>query len=481
MSRSVKVNFAYQASYQVLLILTPLITTPYLSRTLGAEGVGLFSYTHAITNYFVMFATLGMSNYGVRAVAACGDDRKKRSRVFCSAYLCQLAVGVIVLTAYAIYAFLFPQGGILVSLIWGLWVISALLDVSWLLFGVEEFKVPTIRSIITKIMSLVVIFAFVKSSEDLWIYILAIAGSFLLNQLFVWPFVSRYIDFVKPTFQESVSHLLPNLRLFIPVIAISLYTSMDKILLGAIAGEAQTGFFEYSEKLSKIPMALITAMTTVMLPRMSSSVASGDRAKAVAQLDNSLWVMLTLAFAFSFGIAAIAPEFAPVFLGEEFAECDIIMIVLAAIIPLISLSNVLGKQYLLPTFRDGKYTASLCAGAAVNIAVNLSLIPGMGAMGAAIATVAAELTVAFVQVIIVRSELPLARYLKNAIPLFASGALMALAVRVAADQFNALWGLSIQGLAAEVLIGAVTYMLLICAWCVISKDPHFAYLTGSNR
>jgi O-antigen/teichoic acid export membrane protein len=475
MSRSVKVNFVYQASYQLLVILTPLVTTPYLSRTLGAEGVGMFSYTHAITNYFVMFAMLGMSNYGVRSIAACGDDRERRSRVFCSAYLCQLTVGCLALFAYVIYALTLAHGGIILTLVWGLWVLSALIDVSWLLFGVEEFKVPTIRSIVTKLLSLVVIFGFVRSSDDLWIYVLAISGSFLLNQLLVWPFVSKYIDIVKPTSCEVLSHLIPNLRLFVPVIAVSLYTSMDKILLGAIAGETQTGYFEYSEKLSKIPMALITAMTTVMLPRMSASIAEGDTKKALGQLDNSLWVMLALAFAFCFGIIAVAPEFAPVFLGDEFAECDVMMAVLALIIPIISFSNVLGKQYLLPTMRDGKYTFSLCVGAAVNIAINLCLIPYLGAMGAAISTVAAELAVAIVQSIVVFYELPLLRYLKNSIPFLVAGIIMCCAVRCVAVQCNSICNLSVQGLVLEILVGAAIYICLVSIWCFVTRDSHIAF------
>ncbi|WP_172135678.1 flippase [Adlercreutzia sp. ZJ473] len=478
---SVKKNFLYQASYQILLIITPLVTTPYLSRTLGAEGVGMFSYTHAITNYFVMFATLGMANYGVRAIALCGGSREKRSRVFCSAYLCQLGVGVVVLLAYVSYATTAPQGGTFLAVIWGLWVISALMDVSWLLFGVEEFKVPTIRSTVTKLLSLVVIFSFVKSQNDLWIYVLAISGSFFLNQVLIWPFVRRYIDFVKPACCEIIAHLLPNLRLFVPVVAISLYTSLDKILLGAIAGAEQTGYFEYSEKLSKIPMALITAITTVMLPRMSSSVAAGNKQEALSQLENSLWAMLVLAFAFCFGIIAVAPEFAPVFLGDDFAACDDMMAFLAVIIPFVSVSNVLGKQYLLPTLRDTKYTVSLCIGAAVNVAVNLSLIPSLGAMGAVIATVAAELSVMTIQMFIVRNELPLMRYVFNSLPFLVMGMIMAVAVRFSAELFNSIWGHSVQGLVLEVLVGVVVYAVLSVAYCFVTKEKHFKAIVGSRR
>ena len=469
--RSLKSNFLYQASYQVLLILIPLVTTPYLSRTLGAEGVGVFSYTQAIANYFVMFATLGMSTYGVREIAAAGDDRDARSRTFCSAYASQLLVSLVVVVVYALYtAFAQPAGGVLVALVWGFWVFSAAIDISWMLFGVEEFKIPTIINIITKLATLIIIFGFVHGPGDLWLYCLAISGSLCANQVLLWPLVRRYINFVRPSWGEVVKHFKPNLVLFIPVIAITLYTSMDKVLLGAMAGMVQAGFFEYSEKLSKMPLAIVTAMGTVMLPRMTASLAEGKREEALGLLENAVWAMMAMAFALAFGIAAIAPEFAPVFLGEEFASCDVIMMVLAIVIPVISMTNVIGRQWLIPMQRDKYYTISVCIGAVVNIAVNLVLIPMFGAMGAAIATVTAELAVLASQMIFARGELPFGRYAKNAFPYAIIGALMFVAVRLTAGPFNSVWGLSIQGLVLEILVGIVVFLLLAVVWALLTHD-----------
>ncbi len=475
--RSLKSNFLYQASYQVLLILIPLITTPYLSRTLGAEGVGTFSYTQAIANYFVMFATLGMSTYGVREIAAAGDDREVRSRSFCSAFVSQLLVSIIVVAAYGFYiAFAQPAGGVSVALVWGLWVFSAAIDISWLLFGVEEFKIPTMINIATKLATLVIIFGFVHAPEDLWLYCFAISGSLCASLVLLWPLVRRYVDFVCPSWGEVVRHFKPSLVLFIPVIAISLYTSMDKILLGAMAGMEQAGFFEYSEKLSRMPLAIVTAMGTVMLPRMTSSLAEGKREEALGLLENAVWAMMAIAFALAFGIAAIAPEFAPVFLGEEFASCDVIMMVLAVVIPLISMTNVIGRQWLIPMQRDKYYTISVCVGAVVNVAVNLALIPSFGAMGAAIATVSAEFSVLVAQMIFARGELPFGRYAVNVAPFIVIGIIMTAAVRFAADAFYTIWGLSVQGLALEIVIGASLFAVMAIGWMIISKDKHLSAL-----
>ena len=479
--RSLKANFLFQASYQVLLILIPLVTTPYLSRVLGAEAVGTFSYTQAVSGYFVMFAMLGMSTYGVREIAAAGDDRTLRSHTFWGAYASQGLVGAIVCAAYACYlVFLGSPGGLAVGLAWAMYVLSAPLDASWLLFGVEEFKVPTIRSMATKLATLPIIFGFVRGPEDLWIYCAAIAGSLLSSQLLIWPFVRRYVDWTRPSWTEIKRHFRPSLVLFVPVIAISLYTSMDKILLGQLGGMQQAGFFEYSEKLSRMPMAVITAMGTVMLPRMTAELSAGRRESALSLLEESVWAMLAMAFALAFGIAAIAPEFAPVFLGEGFAECDSIMRVLATIIPVISMTNIIGRQYLVPTGRDLRYTASVCAGAAVNIVVNLMLIPSMGAIGTAIATVAAESTVLLVQALSVRTDLPFVIYIKNALPYMVFGAIMFATVRMVANYLNAIWGYSAFGLALEIILGITVFTLFALIWCIITRDRFFRKIVQSH-
>lgn len=478
---SIKKNFLYQATYQLLLILTPLITTPFLSRVLGASQVGVYSYTFSITNYFVMFIVLGMSSYGVREIAACGANRARRTETFWGMFSCQLLASAIVVAVYLVYMFTDPQGGFLLACVWGMWVISAVLDITWLFFGVEEFKIPTIRSIITKVASLVVIFVFIRTPDDLWIYCAAIAGSYLVNQVLLWPFLKRYVDIARPSIAGVRKHMGPNLRLFIPVIAISFYVTLDKVMLGAMTNMTQTGFFEYSEKLSRMPMAVITAMGTVMLPRMTAELHAGNHEKALDLLQGSIGAMLAMAFALMFGIIAIAPEFAPVFLGDQFASCWSLMSVLAVIIPIVSMTNVLGRQYLLPTDRDKLFTISVCVGAVVNICCNIALIPHFAAMGAAIATVCAEISVLVAQVVMTHKELPLLRYLKNSLPFIVCGMLMFLVVRAAAGAFDALWGLSVQGLVLEIVVGVFVFGMLAYICGLVTKNPLMAQFTNGLK
>ncbi|QOY60348.1 flippase [Thermophilibacter immobilis] len=476
--RSLRKNFLLNSAYQILQAVTPLLTTPYLARVLGPDQNGVFSYTQSITNYFVLFATLGMSIYGVRTIALCGEDRKKRSQTFCEIYASQLGVGLVVMLVYILYAATIHKGGTVIAALWGLWVLYAATDVSWLLFGCEEFKIPTIRSFATKIIMIVTVFFFVHDENDLWVYVMAVSGSYFLNAASLWPFMKNYIDFAKPKPSEVWKHLKASARLFVPVIAVSIYTTLDKIMLGSLSSSDQVAFFDYSEKISRLPLNVVTALGTVMLPRMSQTLQYGDRKEGLSLLKTAVWIMLATAIALAAGIAAVAPVFVPVFFGKGYEACIGLMRVLVVIIPVISMTNVIGKQYLLPSSRDGEYTLSLVIGAIVNVVFNLITIPLLGAMGAAIGTVLAELSILVTQSIMVREELPLLSYFKGAIPFLCIGIIMSAAIRVFAPRMLRARGISLLTLLAEVVVGAIVYLGISIVWCLATKDVQFRRLFG---
>lgn len=477
---SVKKNFLLNSAYQLLLVLTPIITTPVLSRTIGAEGNGLFSTTQSVTNYFVLFAMLGMSNYGVRTIAECGEDRKTRSSTFWNLYFMQLAVAGVSFICFCVYVTLFGRAELAVWAAWGMWVLSAVLDVSWLLFGCEEFAIPTVRGFVTRLCSVACIILFVHGPDDVWIYVAAIAGAFLANAVLLWPYVRRYVDWSRPSFQNALKHLVPNLRLFVPVIAISLYTLLDKVMLGTIAGLVAAGYFDYSEKLSKMPMSVITALGAVVLPKMSDIISSGQIEEGKRLVGLTMWFMQICAMALSFGIAAITPEFVPVFFGEGYEPCIPIMRILCLIIPLVCATNVIGVQYMLPTHRDSAFTVSTLAGAAMNIVVNLALIPRIGAMGAAIATVAAELTVLVVQVFVVWKELPVLRYVLDTAPFAVIGLIMMRVIRMLSSRLVLLLGVSPLLLIVEVVCGAICFTILVAAFLLCTKDARLLQIVSSK-
>lgn len=466
---SVKKNFLYSSAYQLLVAVAPLVTTPYLSRVIGAEGNGIFTYTQSITNYFVLLAVMGMSTYGVRAIAEHATDRVERSRVFWEAFGMQALIGIVVFASYVCYALVWGREYLGLFALWGMWVLGSALDVTWLLWGMQEFRIPTIRNFCTRLASIVLIFVLVRSPNDVWGYVAAISGAFLANALLVWPVVLRYVDWVRPTRKGMLSHLGPNVTLFIPVIATSLYTIMDKVMLGSMAGMGQTGLYDYAEKVSKMPMGVITALGAVVLPKMTTVIAEGRTEEARSLVATTMWFMQACALALAFGIAAVAPGFCPVFFGEGFEGSIVLLRILCVIVPLICATNVMGVQWMLPTKRDRLFTASVATGAVVNVAVNYFAIPAAGALGASVATVAAEVAVLVFQAWVVRVELPLATFARGALPFVAVGAVMLVAIRAFAGVLGAS-AATVGGLVAEIVLGAAVYLVLSYAWCAATKS-----------
>ncbi|MCF0258889.1 MAG: flippase [Erysipelotrichaceae bacterium] len=418
---SIKKNFLYNTCFQILQIIIPLITTPYISRVLGADGIGSYSYYYTIAAYFVLFILLGLNNYGNREIARIRDDRKKLSSTFWNIYTMQLIMGILVSILYIAFTVLFAKEKI-IAFILMLYIVSGVLDINWFYFGMEQFKLITIRNSLIKILTTVLIFLLVKSRSDLYVYTLIMAGGMLISQAVMWLPVFQHIDFVMPSFREIVRHIRPNCVLFITVIAVSVFKMMDKIMLGAMSSTQQVGFYESAEKIILIPQALITSLGTVMLPRMSNIGTEGRTGQNL--IRKSLFTAMLLSSVLSFGIISVARDFVPLFYGPGFEVCISLYYILLPSCLFLAFANVIRTQYLLPAGMDRPYVVSAVAGAVVNFAVNYALIPSMGAVGAALATTLAEIIVCLIQVWAVRNRLPVAGYVKMVLPGICLGILM---------------------------------------------------------
>ncbi len=404
-------NILYNLAYQILAIILPLITAPYLSRVIGPTGVGIYSFSHSVALYFTYFTLLGLTNYGNRAIAAVQADIEERSKQFCEIYAMQLLCFAGSMLAYLLYSF-FLSKDITAALLMILTVASSALDINWFFFGMEEFKLTVIRNAIIKIISFISIFVFVRDSGDIYIYIAIMSVSALLSQILLWPFLRNRIRFRMPTWKGIVRHFKPNLILFVPVIAVSVYKLMDKLFLGYMAAMDQVGFYENAERIITIAATVITAIGTVMLPRMSSMKANNLEAESNRYLDNTMLGVLAYTNAVMFGIFAVANEFAVTYYGNDFKQTGVLMCYLAVTVLFLGCGNVVRTQYLIPQKRDGIYLRSAILGAVVNCVLNSILIPLLSSTGAAIGTICAEFAVCFYQMYAVRQALHIRRYLR---------------------------------------------------------------------
>lgn len=424
MASRLKANIIYNFAYQVLILILPLITAPYLSRVIGADGIGTYSFTYSIATYFTYFTMLGLNNYGNRCIARCQNNRKERSQTFWSLYCLQAICFLCSFAAYLSYTLLLSDDKT-IFLLQGLFVLSSLFDINWFFFGMELFKLTVIRNTVIKIATVLAIFLFVKTPNDVGLYVGIMASSVLLSQLALWPFLRRYIGLFRPTAKSIFSHLKPNLVFFVSVIAISLYNTLSRIILGELAGMDAVGYFDNAAKVISVPIALITAVGTVMLPHAS---ALPQNKSSSLLLDKTLIFILAFSSFCLFGIPSIAYPFTTSFFGPEFQQSAQILIILCGTIPLMGFGNVIRTQYIIPRGRDSVFVASAFCGAVVNIAINLALIPSIGAEGSAIASVAAEFAVLFFQLACVRKELPLKRFVLYCAIFALIGTLMYLAL-----------------------------------------------------
>lgn len=422
--KDVKKNFVLNIIYQILVLIIPLITVPYVSRILGSEGVGIYSYTYSIVYYFMIFAMLGLNNYGNRTIAKCRDDKKVLSKTFEEIYLMQLITSACMIVLYILYVILFDNKYTTIAFIQSMYVLSCAFDINWFFFGIEKFKITVTRNTIIKVLSLIAIFAFVKESEDVWIYTTILASGTLLSQLLLWPFVKRYVTKTKVRFSDVKKHFKPCLILFLPVIAVTIYKMMDKTMLGAMTNVSEVGFYESAEKIINVPNAIIAALGTVMLPRMSNIYSKGESSEAKKMIEYSINLMMFLAFAMTFGLIAISNDFTTLFFGEGFEKTGMLICLLSITVIFLSWGNVLRTQYLIPKELDKIYIISAFIGAFVNLIFNLIFIPIFASAGACIGTIVAEFVVMLYQTIMIRRELPIMRYIKDVIPFLLNAIVM---------------------------------------------------------
>lgn len=419
---SIKKNFIYNSVYQILIIVIPLITTPYISRVLGPAGIGEYSYRYSITSYFMIFILLGLNNYGNRAIARVRDNKEMLRKTFWSIYGMQLFVGIIINLIYLIYCLVLSSNTGISIILW-LYVLSSTIDVNWFFFGMEKFRMTVTRNCIIKILSTISIFILVKTSNDLKVYCLILSGSTLFSQSILWPYIIKNIKPPKLKIEDIIVHIKPNLFLFLTVIAVSLFKIMDKVMLGIMANTAEVGFYESSEKVIAVPTALITSLGTVMLPHMTNIVAKkSDIGEKI--IYYSIIFAMFISSSICFGIMGVAKEFVPFFYGPGYEKCVLLFWILLPSCLFLAFANVIRTQYLIPHQYDKEYVISAFLGAIVNIVINLILIPQYGAIGAAIGTLFAEGVVCLYQCAQVYKKLPINKYVFCSAPFVIAGTLM---------------------------------------------------------
>lgn len=387
-------NYAYNLSYQLLVIVLPIITTPYVTRIFSSKDLGTYGYFNSIVTYFILLATLGVANYGTKEISGHRKDIRKN---FWGIYTLQLMATILSLTLYTLLCLFFSGMQNMMAYILGLSLISKGMDISWLFQGLEDFRLITARNTTVKLLGVISIFLFVKTPGDLYLYVFLLTFFELLGQLSMWLPARPYIG--EPQFDLSYAkkHLKPVILLFIPQVAISLYVTLDRTMLGALSSTNDVGIYDQALKIINILLTLVTSLGSVMLPRVSSLLSNGDH-KAVNKMHELSFLIYNLViFPIIAGLLIVNKDFVSFFLGKDFQEAYLAIAIMVFRMFFIGWTNIMGIQILIPHNKHREFMLSTTIPAVVSVGLNLLLIPPFGFVGASIVSVLTEALVWFIQ------------------------------------------------------------------------------------
>lgn len=388
-------NYIYNSLFQILRIILPIITMPYIARILSADGVGAYSLSSAWANYFMIIGMIGVEAYGCREIAYARADHEKCRRIFWEINTIKSISVLLSIVIYSVIIFGFIRpANILLYYLQLLNLLSSFFDVSWYFSGIENFKSTSIRNIVVKLISTVGIFVFVKRQGDVWIYTLILCLGQLMGQLVLWKDIIRELFPVYiPNSLVLVSHLKKTVLLWVPSLAASIYNYLDKVMLGEFTNDFQVGIYDYSQNIVKIPATLIFAIATVTMPHAASDFTNKNNEAALNVFYKSMRIVTLLAFPMCFGFMAIGDNFVSWFLGNGYMQVGKLLKVSTWVILPISWSQIVGSQLIIAKSREKYYSLSICGGAIVNILLNLLFIKKYQAEGVLVASIIAEIVV----------------------------------------------------------------------------------------
>lgn len=464
MYKTLTKNITYKILHQIILFIFPLILTPYISRVLGVKSLGIYSFYYSISIYFSYLAMLGINIYGNRAIAQVKENDKTLKKVFTNIYVLQFIASIISLLLYLIFILISKNK--IISIIMIMNILTSLFNINWFYFGQEKFKPVIFTQLIIKTLITILIFVFVKNENSLIIYSILKCSSDLIFNIILFIFSIKYIKFNNISKTSVKNNLKPCLLLFIPALATTIYQQTDKVMIGILVNKTEVGYYECASKLITITLGLVSAVLTVISPKMSNLISRKKDDDSKKLFNNSINYILCLATAISFGIISISKEFVPLFFGSSYKSSINLTIGLAVSLLFVSFSNSLKLLYLIPKEKDKIYTNSVIYGTILNIILNYILISKYNAMGAVISTVFTELFVLIYQILKIKNDLNLHNIIKNLIIYIIFGIIMYSIVSLVATINMSL----IHKTIVEIFTGIIVYVTLCLIYFTKTKN-----------
>ena len=401
MSKSLKKNYFSAISNQLLTSIIWSAALFFISRALGAAEIGAYSYATSICSYFVLVSNLGFLSYGQREIAFLRDDKEAYSKVFVELFLLKLLISSAVIALYVGFIIFIAPDKILYTIII-IQILNSMLDISFLYTGLEKFGTVAIRTLFIKIVYFVAIVTFVREPDDFYKY--CIIESLGVCGVSISLFIR--LPHLLTRFKGKLNikrHLVPVLTLFVPSIAVQIYTVLDKSMIGLLSGGvyAENGYYELSQTLVKGGIMLVTTLASVSAPRIAYELGRNNMHIVKKQMYDSYRFAWFSVIPVIVVMYFIVPRVVPLFYGPGYDKVSILARVLLPILLAMGLSTISGSQYLVPAKKVRYYNIALIIGAVVNFFMNLILIPKLMSVGASIGSVVAEFCVLITELIFI--------------------------------------------------------------------------------
>lgn len=460
---TIRKNFIYSTLYQALLMITPLLTAPYISRVLDARTIGIYSYTNSLATYFTMVAALGVLSYGNREISRYRDNKETISRLFWEIEALVIITTTATLFLWFIIIIFYQQYRIYLLLL-SMQIVGVIFDISWFFGGLELYGYIVKKNAVCKIAGIILLFVLVKDADDLWLYILITVSSAVIGNISMWLYLPKLIDKIGYKSLKIKRHFKQTIIYFIPTIATSIYTVLDKTLIGIITqNEYENGYYEQATKIINMAkMLTFTALNTVMGSRISYLFAQNKFEQIHSKIEKSLDYILLVGLGISFGIIGITNRFVPWFFGDGYDNVIYLLYLLSPIIVIIGISNCAGSLYYTPAGLRAKSTIFIIIGSCSNLLLNILLIPKYGSYGAVISSLFAETIITVLYVHFSKGYFSFFMIIKMSWKRLISGMTMLMVILQIGSKINS----SIILTGFQVVTGSVVYLFFL----IVLKD-----------
>ncbi|MBM6858046.1 flippase [Caecibacteroides pullorum] len=397
---SIKKNFAYKSALTISTYIMNFITFPYVSRVLGVDKIGLVSFVDNAVNYFLLFATMGVAILGVREIATVKEDRNKCNRVYSNILGMNILFTIITLIIYFTFIIFVADFNRYKELFYvgGAKILFTAFLVEWYFTGIENFRYITIRSLLIKLLYVVAVFILIRTEDDYTLYFVLTVLVVIINAIINMVYIRKFVNLIKHEL-FSKKYIKQNLSLGIYSIMTSMYLTFNVMFLGFCSTNTEVGYYTTAFKLYSVILGFFTAFTNVMLPRMSSLLAEGEKERFQNLIDKSFEAMCTFSIPLILCSIIMAPQIVYILSGPGYEGAITPMRIIMPAVLFVGIAQVFALQILLPMKKDKVLFTASILGAFVSLLINIFAVPSMQSIGSAIVLVSAEIVVTLVYMV----------------------------------------------------------------------------------